>query len=47
MILLMAMSRRTDVMGDFKISGPLYWLGWLATAVMSVAVVAMAVGVVF
>jgi Mn2+/Fe2+ NRAMP family transporter len=47
MILLMAMSRRTDVMGDFKISGPLYWLGWLATAVMSVAVVAMAVGVLF
>lgn len=47
MILLMTMSHSADVMGSFKISGPLYWLGWLATAVMSVAVVAMAVGVLF
>ncbi len=47
MILLMAMSRRTDVMGDFKISGLLYWLGWLATAVMTIAVIAMLAGVFF
>ena len=47
MILLMAMSRRTDVMGDFRISGWLFWLGWLATAVMTFAVVAMLVGMIF
>lgn len=47
MILLMAMSRRADVMGDFKISGLLYWLGWLATAVMTIAVIAMLAGVFF
>lgn len=47
MILLMAMSRRTDVMGDFRISGWLFWLGWLATAVMTFAVVAMLVGMMF
>jgi NRAMP (natural resistance-associated macrophage protein)-like metal ion transporter len=44
MVLLMVMSRRKDVMKDFVIRGPLYWLGWLATAAMSLSVVAMAVG---
>ena len=32
MVLLMVMARRADVMERFVISGPLYWLGWLATA---------------
>jgi Mn2+/Fe2+ NRAMP family transporter len=45
MVLLMVMSRRADVMGDFVIKGPLYWLGWLSTAAMLVSVVAMGVGV--
>jgi NRAMP (natural resistance-associated macrophage protein)-like metal ion transporter len=45
MVLLMVMSRRPDVMGDFVITGPLYWVGWLSTAAMLVSVVAMVVGV--
>lgn len=45
MILLMVMSRRPDVMGEFVIKGPLYWLGWLSTAAMALSVVAMGVGV--
>jgi NRAMP (natural resistance-associated macrophage protein)-like metal ion transporter len=45
MILLMVLSRRRDVMGDFVIKGPLYWLGWLSTGAMALSVVAMGVGV--
>lgn len=45
MVLLMIMSRRKDVMGRFVIGGPLYWLGWLATAAMLLSVLAMAVGI--
>lgn len=45
MVLLMVMSRREDVMGDFVIKGPLYWLGWLSTAAMALSVVAMGVSV--
>jgi NRAMP (natural resistance-associated macrophage protein)-like metal ion transporter len=44
MILLMFLARRHDVMSKFVITGPLYWLGWLSTAVMAVCVVAMGVG---
>ncbi len=44
MVLLMMMARRTEVMGRFVIGGPLYWLGWLATAAMTLSVLAMAVG---
>ena len=44
MVLLMVMSRRHDVMEEFVIRGPLYWLGWLATAAMALSVVAMFVG---
>lgn len=44
MVLLMIMSRRKEVMGRFVIGGPLYWLGWLATAAMALSVVAMVVG---
>lgn len=45
MILLMAMSRRKDIMDRFVISGPLYWLGWLATAAMTLSVAGMFVGI--
>jgi Mn2+/Fe2+ NRAMP family transporter len=45
MVLLMVMSRRKDVMGDFVIKGPLHWLGWLSTAAMAISVVAMVVGI--
>lgn len=44
MILLMVMSRRKAVMGQFTIQGPLYWLGWLSTAAMTLSVLAMGVG---
>jgi len=44
MVLLMLMARRPQVMQRFVISGPLYWLGWLATATMALSVGAMAVG---
>ena len=45
MVLLMVMSRRKDVMGDFVITGPLHWLGWLSTAAMAISVVAMVAGI--
>jgi len=41
MVLLMFMVRRKDVMGHFVVGGPLHWLGWLATAAMSLSVLAM------
>jgi NRAMP (natural resistance-associated macrophage protein)-like metal ion transporter len=44
MILLMSMSRRKAVMGQFTIRGPLYWLGWLSTGAMTLSVIAMGVG---
>jgi len=44
MVLLMIMVRRHDVMGRFVVRGPLYWLGWLSTAVMVAAVAGMAIG---
>lgn len=44
MVLLMLMARRKAVMGRFMIGGPLYWLGWLSTAAMTLSVVAMLVG---
>jgi Mn2+/Fe2+ NRAMP family transporter len=46
MVLLMMMARRREVMGRFLVTGALYWLGWLATAVMAAGVVAMAIAVV-
>lgn len=42
MVMMMLMTRRRDVMGGFTISGPLMWLGWLATLLMAAAVGAMA-----
>jgi len=44
MVLLMTMSRRKDVMGHYIIRGWLHWLGWLSTAAMLLAVLAMGVG---
>lgn len=43
MAIMMLLSARANVMGKFVVSGPLKWLGWLATALMAAAVVAMAV----
>ncbi|RZA09817.1 MAG: divalent metal cation transporter, partial [Proteobacteria bacterium] len=41
MAVMMLMATRTDVMGRFVVTRRLKWLGWLATGVMAVAVVAM------
>jgi Mn2+/Fe2+ NRAMP family transporter len=41
MAMMMLMSARQDIMGRFTISGPLKWLGWLATMLMAAAVAAM------
>jgi NRAMP (natural resistance-associated macrophage protein)-like metal ion transporter len=41
--IMMLLSRRRDVMGRFVVKGPLAWLGWLTTALMAAAVIAMAV----
>lgn len=42
MAMMMLMARRREIMGHFTISGPLMWLGWLATLLMAAAVGAMA-----
>jgi NRAMP (natural resistance-associated macrophage protein)-like metal ion transporter len=39
MTLLMRMAVNTRVMGRFTVSGPVLWLGWLATGVMAAAAV--------
>lgn len=43
MAVLMIMTRRKDIMGDFVLPVPLRVLGWLATAAMAATVVALAV----
>ena len=43
MVLMMLMTRRTDVMGRFPIRGWLSTLGWLATAVMCAATIILIV----
>jgi hypothetical protein len=40
---VVALLHRREVLGQFVVSGPLKWLGWLTTALMAAAVVAMAV----
>ena len=41
MAVMMLMAARSDVMGPFVVTRRLKWLGWMATGVMAVAVVAM------
>jgi NRAMP (natural resistance-associated macrophage protein)-like metal ion transporter len=41
MAVMMLMAARADIMGKLVISRRLKWLGWLATAVMAAAVIAM------
>jgi Mn2+/Fe2+ NRAMP family transporter len=43
MAIMMILSQRRDVMGDFRVHGPLKWLGWVATALMGAAAVALGV----
>ena len=42
MVLMMLLVRRKKVMGELKVEGWLYWLGWLATATMALSIVGMA-----
>ena len=42
MAVMMLVSTRKSVMGVFTLNRPLIWTGWIATAVMAVAVVALA-----
>jgi|SRR5665213_725453 len=41
MLTMMLMTARSDIMGENTIHGPLRWIGWLATGVMTVAVAGM------
>ncbi len=41
MVIVMLMSGRAEVMGNFVVKGPLCWLGWAATAIMAIAVILM------
>ena len=41
MAVMMLISMRKSAMGDFTLSRPLLWIGWLATAVMAVAAIAL------
>jgi Mn2+/Fe2+ NRAMP family transporter len=43
MVLMMLLTANTNVMGQFTVTGVLRFTGWLATAVMSAAVVGMLV----
>jgi len=42
MAMMMLMAARRDIMGKFRVRGPLKWLGWLTTVLMAAMVVAMA-----
>ncbi|RQH09501.1 Nramp family divalent metal transporter [Bradyrhizobium sp. RP6] len=47
MTVMMLLVRRKSVMGDLVISGPVYWLGWVATAAMFLCIVGMASSLAF
>jgi Mn2+/Fe2+ NRAMP family transporter len=46
MAVMMVMSTKHAIMGRFTVHGPLRFFGWLATAAMTVAAVAMGVSLV-
>lgn len=45
MVLMMLLSGSSTVMGQFRVTGVLRFMGWLATAVMAAAVVGMVITV--
>jgi NRAMP (natural resistance-associated macrophage protein)-like metal ion transporter len=45
MTIMMLLARRRSVMGDLVVTGPVYWLGWLATAVMAFCILGMGVSI--
>ncbi|WP_312015837.1 Nramp family divalent metal transporter [Bradyrhizobium liaoningense] len=42
MTVMMLLVRRKSIMGDLVVRGPVYWLGWIATATMFLCIVGMA-----
>jgi NRAMP (natural resistance-associated macrophage protein)-like metal ion transporter len=44
MVVVMMLVGRQNVMGDFVVSGWLYWLGWVSTAAMALCIVGMGIG---
>ncbi|MBR0925130.1 MULTISPECIES: Nramp family divalent metal transporter [Bradyrhizobium] len=47
MTVMMLLVRRKSVMGDLMVSGPVYWLGWVATAAMFMCIMGMACSMVW
>jgi Mn2+/Fe2+ NRAMP family transporter len=45
MALMMLLVRNKAVMGNLTVEGWLYWLGWLATAMMALSIAGMAFSV--
>ena len=43
MTVMMLLVRRKSVMSDLVVRGPVYWLGWVATAAMAFCIVGMAI----
>ena len=43
MAIMMLMTHRRDIMGEFVLSWPLRTLGWLATAAMAATAIALGV----
>ncbi len=41
MVIMMLLVRRRSVMGELIVKGPVYWLGWIATAVMACCIFGM------
>ncbi|RUX01514.1 divalent metal cation transporter, partial [Mesorhizobium sp. M8A.F.Ca.ET.023.01.1.1] len=47
MVVMMLMTGRSDIMGEFPVEGWLRFLGWLATVTMGLSVVGLALQWVF
>ena len=45
MVIMMLLVRRKSVMGNLIVTGPVYCLGWIATAAMGFCIVGMAVSI--
>jgi NRAMP (natural resistance-associated macrophage protein)-like metal ion transporter len=45
MIIMMLLVRRKSVMGNLIVTGPVYWLGWIATGAMALCIVGMAASI--
>ena len=45
MVLLMLLVRKERVMGKLIVEGRLYWIGWIATAAMTLSIIGMGISV--